>query len=77
MVRREGDVIMKCMLASRCTAEHITIFLRETGILGMCVGEREEKLTNGRKLQWHIVHGCTCAGPLLRSIFFFYSSILL
>ena len=37
-------------------------FLKEIGILGMCMGERKEELTNGRKLQWQTVHGCTCAG---------------
>ena len=50
---------MECMLASRCTAEHINMFLKETGISGMCMGERIEELTNGRKLWWHTVHGCT------------------
>ena len=40
---------MECMLASQCEAEHIKIFLKETGILGMCMGERKEELTNGRK----------------------------
>ena len=41
---------MECMLASRCTAEHIKILLKETGILGMCMGERNEELTNVRML---------------------------
>ena len=31
---------MECMLASQCIAEHIKIFLKETGILGMCMGVR-------------------------------------
>ena len=39
---------MECMLASRCTAEHINMFLKETGILGMCMGEQKEESTNGR-----------------------------
>ena len=29
---REGYVIMECMLTSRCTAEHMKILLKETGI---------------------------------------------
>ena len=41
---------MECMLAPRCTAEHINILLEETGILGMCMGERRRELTNGRNL---------------------------
>ena len=41
---------MECMLASRYTTEHIKIFLKETDILGMCMGEQKEELTNGRKL---------------------------
>ena len=49
----EQDVIMECMLASRCTAEQIKIFLKETDILGMRMGERKEELTNDRKLWWH------------------------
>ena len=36
---------MECMLASRCTAEHIKIFLKETDILGMCMSERKDELT--------------------------------
>ena len=52
---------MKCMLVSRCTAKHIEILLKETSILGMCIGERNEESTNGRKLWRQTVHGCTCA----------------
>ena len=42
---------MECMLVSRCIAGHIKIFHKEMGILGMCLGERKEKLTNARKLE--------------------------
>ena len=41
---------MECMLALRCTAEHIKMFLKEMGISGMCMGERRRELTNGRKI---------------------------
>ena len=41
------------MLSTRCEAEHMKIFPKETGILGMWMGERKEELTNGRKL-WFI-----------------------
>ena len=51
-------------------------FLRETGILGMCMGERKEELTNSRKLWWQTVHRCTCAGHLFLSLSFsLFSSI--
>ena len=69
---------MECMLASRCTAEHIKVFLKQTGILGMCMGERKEELTNGRKLWWKTLHGFTCAGNLslfLSLAFSLFSSI--
>ena len=39
-------------------------FLRGNDILGMCMDERKEELTNGRKLWWQTVHGCTCAEHL-------------
>ena len=39
-------------------------FIKETGILGMCMGERKDELTNDRKQQWQTAHGHTCAGHL-------------
>ena len=39
-------------------------FLKEIGILGMCIGERKKEFTNGSKLWWQTVHGCTCSGHL-------------
>ena len=69
---------MKCMLASRCTAKHIKKFSKETCILGMCIGERKEELTNGRKLWRQTVHGFTCTRYLslfLSPSFSFSSSI--
>ena len=64
---------MECtrMLASRCTAEHIKIFLKKTRILGMCMGERKKELANGRKLWWitRTVHGCAGHLSLAFSIF--------
>ena len=35
-------------------------FLKETSIIGMCIGERKEELTNGSKPWRQTVHGCTC-----------------
>ena len=66
---------MECELASRYTAEQIKIFLKELCILDMCMGKRKEELTNGRKLQWHTVHECKCAGH--SSLFLVFSFSLL
>ena len=64
---------MKCMLVSRSTAEHIKIFLKKTGIFGMCMDKRKEESKNCRQMYQHTMHGCTCAGHLSRflSLFFF------
>ena len=60
-------------------------FLKETSILGMCIGERKEELTNGRKPWRQTVHGCTCTRYLSLSLslplsfvlfFLFYSYII-
>ena len=41
---------------------------KDTSILGMCIGERKEELSNGRKLWRQAMHGCTCTRYL--SLFF-------
>ena len=56
-VRRRCSYEMNASLAMHSRAHQD--FLKETSILGMCIGERKEKLTNGRKLWRQTVHGCT------------------
>ena len=68
LIREDNDWLLRWLcwlwnIASRCRAEHLKIFLKETSILGMCMVVRKEELTNGKKLLWHTVHGCT-AGHL-------------
>ena len=57
---------MNASLAMHSIAHHD--FLKETDILGMCMGERKKKWKNGRKLWRQTVHGCTCAGYLSLSL---------
>ena len=57
----ENSLLLNRLYASLAmhSKAHQEIF-KETSILGMCIGERKEELTNDRKLWRQTVHGCTC-----------------
>ena len=71
-MRRRCNYEMNASLAMHSRAHQD--FLKETSILGMCIGERKEELTNGRNLWRQTVHGCTCTRYLSLSPSFSFSS---
>ena len=67
-MRRRCNYEMNASLAMHSRAHKV--FLKETSILGMCIGDRKEELTNGRKPWRQTVHGCiSLSSSLLRSLF--------